>query len=200
MCNLLLEEPTPPPPRRGFDPSNGSRFPSWEGGGVGKNASSARYLQKVAHRVGGTNMEELLELKRYVEQKDYAAAFTLIGEMEEMSKDDKIHKVYSVVVILLLHLIKKAAEQRTTRSWEFSIRNAVKEINYINKRRKAGGYYIAAEELTEIINDAYPTALERAAMEAFEGQYTDDQLGAKLDHAQITQQAYQLISGDEKII
>ena len=143
-------------------------------------------------------MEELLELKGYIDQKDYAAALTLIGEMEEMSKDDKIHKIYSLVVILLLHLIKKEAEQRTTRSWEFSIRNAVKEIKYINRRRKAGGCYLAAEELTEIINDAYPTALERAAMEAFEGQYTDAQLSAKLDQEQIKQQAYKLISGDEK--
>jgi len=33
-------------------------------------------------------MEELFELKNFVEQGKYAEALTLIGEMEEMSRDD----------------------------------------------------------------------------------------------------------------
>jgi len=33
----------------------------------------------------------------------------------------------------------QTAENRTTRSWEVSIRNAVREIQPENKRRKAGG-------------------------------------------------------------
>ena len=47
-----------------------------------------------------------------------------VEEMEEMAKDDKINKIYSFTVIMLLHLIKKHAEKRTTRSWEYSIWNA----------------------------------------------------------------------------
>ena len=51
-------------------------------------------------------MEELFELKAYIEQGQYAEALQLIEEMEEMSKDDKINKIYSLAVVLLLHLIK----------------------------------------------------------------------------------------------
>jgi hypothetical protein len=37
-----------------------------------------------------------------------------------------------------MHLIKQQAENRTTRSWEVSIRNFVREIQRENKRRKSG--------------------------------------------------------------
>jgi hypothetical protein len=87
-------------------------------------------------------MEELFALRAALEEHRYADAFAILGELEEMSKDDKIEKIYSYMVILLLHLIKQHAEQRTTRSWELSIYESVKKIRRINKRRKSGGYYL----------------------------------------------------------
>ena len=85
-------------------------------------------------------MEELYELRGYVEQGKYSEALNLIGEMEEMSRDDKINKIESFFEILLLHLIKSQAENRSTRSWEVSIRNSVRSIIRSNRRRKAGGF------------------------------------------------------------
>ncbi len=35
-------------------------------------------------------MEELLELRRYVEQQRYAEALALIAEMEEMSRESQL--------------------------------------------------------------------------------------------------------------
>ncbi|NES18706.1 MAG: DUF29 domain-containing protein [Symploca sp. SIO3E6] len=141
-------------------------------------------------------MEELLKLRQYIQEQNYDQALTLIDEMEEMSKEDKLNKIYSYAVILLLHLIKQAAEQRTTRSWEFSIYNATKEIKRVNKRRKSGGYYASEEELQEILTDAFDTAIKRAALEAFEGQYTEVELAAKIDSEQIQHQAMTLIQTD----
>lgn len=40
-------------------------------------------------------MEELLELRACIEEQRYDDALELVGLMEEMSKDDKIHKIYS---------------------------------------------------------------------------------------------------------
>ncbi len=142
-------------------------------------------------------MEELLELRACLEQQRYADALLLLGEMEEMSKEDKIHKIHSYILILLIHLIKRQAEQRTTRSWEFSIRYSVREVQQINKRRKAGGYYLTLNELREIIAEAYETALEKAALEAFEGQYDEIQLSQKVDKAILLTQALQLIEPKE---
>ena len=136
-------------------------------------------------------MEELLELKTCLEQQRYADALLLLGEMEEMSKDDKMHKIHSYILILLIHLIKQQAEQRTTRSWGFAIRYSVREVQQINKRRKAGGYYLTANELQKIIAEAYETALEKAALEAFEGQYDEIQLSQKIDKATVLTQALQ---------
>jgi len=140
-------------------------------------------------------MEELIELQRAIEEERYSDALTLARELEEMSLDDKINKIYSYAIILLLHLIKKAAQSWTTRSWEFSIRNSVREINRTNKRRKAGGFYIKEEELMEVLEEAYIPALEKAAIEAFEGQLTETQLEIKFDKKSVIQEAFQLILG-----
>ena len=105
-------------------------------------------------------MEELTQLRTYIERGQYNEALNLIGEMEEMSKDDKINKITSFMEILLLHLIKQAAEKRTTRSWNVSINNSLRQIARINKRRRSGGYYLEEEDLREALSDAWPSALE----------------------------------------
>jgi pentatricopeptide repeat protein len=104
-------------------------------------------------------MEELFELKAYIEQGRYAEALQLIEEMEEMSNDDKINKIYSLMVVLLLYLIKKHAERQTTRAWEYSIWNTSRQIQRVNKRRKAGGVYLCEQEMHQVITEAYPDAL-----------------------------------------
>jgi len=138
-------------------------------------------------------MEELTTLRSYIEAKRYDEALALIAEMEEMSLDDKINKIGSFIIILLIHLIKQAAEKRTTRSWDISIRNVLWEINRTNKRRKAGGWYVSEEALRQTIEEAYPTALARASLEAFEGQYDEVQLERFIDPAGIKEKALALI-------
>src|SRR5262249_55751310 len=142
-------------------------------------------------------MEELLELRRYIEQQRYAEALDLIAEMEEMSREDKVNKISSFAEILLLHLIKQEAEQRTTRSWDLKIRNAVRQIARVNKRRKSGGTYLDEAELREIIAEVYQPALERAALETFEGRYDDQELGQKLSRGSIEQRALELMAAHQ---
>jgi hypothetical protein len=113
--------------------------------------------------------------------------------MEEMSRDDKINKIESFLQILLLHLIKQHAEERTTRSWEVSIHNAVDGIRRVNKRRKAGGYYLSKNELKESIDEIYPASLRQASLEAFAGRYNDAELTAKIDEPEIKAQALKLV-------
>lgn len=121
-------------------------------------------------------MEELLELRKSITSGDYIQALEIVDELEAMSKEDKLEKIYSYTIILLLHLIKQEAEKRTTKSWEVSIKNARERINRINKRRKSGGYYAQKEELEEIINDAVAPALRNASLEAFEGSYSEREI------------------------
>jgi hypothetical protein len=138
-------------------------------------------------------MDELLELRAHIEQGRYAQALALIGEMEEMSRDDKINKIESFLHILLLHLIKQAAEKRTTRSWEVSIKNAVDGVKRVNKRRKAGGYYLGTNELQESIEEIFPAALRHASLETLEGCYDDIDLATKFAKSQVKQQALQMV-------
>ncbi len=61
-------------------------------------------------------MEELLELRTLLIGGNISDALLLVEEMTEMSKDDKLNKIYSFAKILLLHLIKQRAENRGTRN------------------------------------------------------------------------------------
>ncbi len=134
-------------------------------------------------------MEELLDLKEFILAGDLTAALSLIDELEEMSKEDKINKIYSYCLVLLVHLIKQQAEKRTTHSWEVSIRNAVDGIMRTNKRRKAGGHYLKSQELQELLTEAYPRALDNASLEAFGGIYDRVALGKMIDQSLIIQDA-----------
>ena len=144
-------------------------------------------------------MEELFELRKHIEQCHYDEALNLIGEMEEMGKDDKINKIGGFLEILLIHLIKQYAEQRSTRSWEISMKNAIENIDDVNKRRKVGGYYLNNEELMEIIDGRFQRALRRASLEAFEGRSDEIELAKKVDEKKIKKEALGLILEEQSL-
>ena len=134
-------------------------------------------------------MEELTTLRAHIEQQNYAAALSLVDELEEMSKEDKLNKIYSYSVVLLIHLIKQQAESRTTTSWELSVRNSVRAIKRVNKRRKSGGYYASNDELSEIVEEAFDEALDNACVEIFEGKYDRNYLLSRVDPVAIRSKA-----------
>jgi hypothetical protein len=138
-------------------------------------------------------MEELMQLRQHIQTGDYTKALQIVDELEAMSVEDKLNKIFSHMVILLLHLIKEEAEQRLTKSWKLSINNSVKQINRTNKRRKSGGYYAKEADLKEIIDDAFELALEGAAIEAFDGLYNESELLAKINVEQIKEKALSIL-------
>ena len=139
-------------------------------------------------------MEEILTLRQYLEERRYDDALALAIELEEMSREDKINKIRSYARVLLLHLIKQAAEKRTTRSWDVSIHNAAREIAYVNQRRSSGGSYLAEVELREIMAEAYQAALENASLEAFGGIYDESVLGQMVERAEIEARAWNIVA------
>ncbi|MEK0180513.1 DUF29 family protein [Microcoleus anatoxicus] len=138
-------------------------------------------------------MEELMELKELLHRGKVAEALVLVEELEEMSKSDKLNKIFSYGIIVLLHLIKKVAENRTTKSWETSIFNSIKQIQRTNKRHKAKGTYLTEEELVETLEDAYESALKSAALEAFEGIYDVEEIAKMVNRDDIMKMAIGLI-------
>jgi hypothetical protein len=138
-------------------------------------------------------MEELLTLKELLLKGDIPGSLALVEELEEMSKKEIIKTIRSYAVILLLHLIKQQAEQRTTRSWEVSIRNSVREIQRENKRRKAGGYYLTSEELLETLEEAYLNAIDQASLEVEEGHYETEELEKLVNQQEILNRALALL-------
>jgi hypothetical protein len=138
-------------------------------------------------------MEELLELKALLLKGDIKGSLAIVEELEDMSKNGIISTIRGYAVILLLHLIKQQAENRTTRSWDVSIRNSVREIQRQNKRRKAAGYYLSDEELTDTLNDAYLNALDAASLEVEAACYQSEQIEALIDRNKLISAAFLLI-------
>lgn len=138
-------------------------------------------------------MEELIQLRESIEKQDLVTALQIVDELEEMSVEDKLNKIFSYMIILLLHLIKEDAEKRLTKSWKLLINKSVKQINRTNKRRKSGGYYAKKEDLIEIVNDAFELALESAAIEAFGGAYDEQELLNLIDMNKIKDKAISLL-------
>ncbi|RYF45531.1 MAG: DUF29 family protein [Cytophagaceae bacterium] len=138
-------------------------------------------------------MDELETLRKLIEEQDYSAALSLIDEMDEMAKDDKITKVESFLAVLLIHIIKQKAESRITSSWQRSINHALFGIFKSNKRRSAGGFYLSPDELKNAINESFSFSLKEASEEAFGGAYKADQLITMIDADQIKQEAFDRI-------
>ncbi|HAC64808.1 MAG TPA: hypothetical protein DCF68_15065 [Cyanothece sp. UBA12306] len=138
-------------------------------------------------------MEELFELKEKLLAGDIEGSLLIVEELEEMSKDDKINNIISYCVILLIHLIKQEVEQRTTRSWDVSIRNSVRQINRKNKRRKAGGYYLSSDDLKLALVEAYSDAIDRASLQIEKGRYQPQELAQIIDQASLIDRAISLI-------
>ena len=139
-------------------------------------------------------MEELLTLRELLIKGDMTGALAIVDELEEMSRDDKINNIRSYAVVLLMHLIKQQAENRTTRSWDLSIRNSIRSIQTKNKRRKSGGTYLNIDELRLAISEAYAEALDRAATEVEEGRYEPKELAELVNREEICDRAILLLS------
>ena len=121
-------------------------------------------------------MEELWAIRQALESGDLQTALALVDEMEEMSRDDKVQKIASYMRVLLVHRIKQAVEGRSTKSWEVSIRHALRQIATVNKRRQAGGWYLSDENLSALLAETYESALDWASLEVHEGVHGADEL------------------------
>jgi len=69
----------------------------------------------------------------------------------------------------------------------------VRQIQTKNKRRKAGGYYLTPEELRLALEEAYPTAIDKASLEVEEGRYEPEELAQKVNQESIINQSLALI-------
>ncbi len=141
-------------------------------------------------------MEELLELKELLLNGEVESALILVGDLEEMGKKGLANNIRSYAKILLLHLIKQQVEKCTTKSWDASIRNAVREIKELNARPKGKGVYLNFEELESAIASSMDTAIDKAALEAAEGIYDYRQIEQMIDRKELVGIAMQLIQAN----
>lgn len=110
-------------------------------------------------------MEELEQLRLFIEGGDVHAALELLDELDDMNRDALIRNIKSHMVRLLQHLIKREVEGKTTRSWETTIANALDDIYDLNHRRKSRSQIIPRDELTDVLAETWRRALRQASTE-----------------------------------
>ena len=110
-----------------------------------------------------------------------------------MGRKDIVKTIRSYSIVLLIHLIKRQVEKRTTRSWDVSIQNAIFEIRDENKRPCSQSYYLSPEELDEVLEVAYKQAINKASLEVSEGIYEAKELEKLANKEEILNQAIELI-------
>ncbi|WP_027254361.1 DUF29 family protein [Planktothrix agardhii] len=138
-------------------------------------------------------MEEILTLKELLLKGDIPGSLAVVEELEEMGRKDIIKTIRSYAIVLLIHLIKRQVEKRTTRSWDVSIQNAIFEIRDENKRPRSQSYYLSPEELEEVLEVAYKQAINKASLEVSEGIYEAKELEKLANKEEILNQAMELI-------
>ncbi|CAH2575132.1 hypothetical protein PRNO82_04495 [Planktothrix rubescens] len=138
-------------------------------------------------------MEEILTLKELLLKGDIPGSLAIVEELEEMGRKDIIKTIRSYAIVLLIHLIKRQVEKRTTRSWDVSIQNAIFEIRDENKRPCSQSYYLSPEELDEVLEVAYKQAVNKASLEVSEGIYEAKELEKLANKEEILNQAMELI-------
>ena len=89
--------------------------------------------------------------------------------------------------------IRSGASHSLAKSWDVSIRNASRQIERANKRRKAGGYYLQESEIREILEEAFYNALDNASLEAFEGTYSAKDLLKLVARQEAIEQGFKMI-------
>lgn len=142
-------------------------------------------------------MEELFALKDLLLKGDIPGSLAIVEELEEMSKKDIINNIRSFAVILLLHLIKQQVENRSTGSWEVSIRNSVLEIQELNQRPKSKGFYLDSEDLRLTLEKAYRQAINKASLEIDAERYEVRDLEQMVDREEMLDRALALILQSE---
>ncbi|CAD5961418.1 protein of unknown function DUF29 [Planktothrix agardhii CCAP 1459/11A] len=141
-------------------------------------------------------MEEILTLKELLLKGDIPGSLAIVEELEEMGRKDIVKTIRSYSIVLLIHLIKRQVEKRTTRSWDVSIQNAIFEIRDENKRPCSQSYYLSPEELDEVLEVAYKQAINKASLEVSEGIYEAKELEKLANKEEILNQAMELIKNE----
>jgi uncharacterized protein DUF29 len=142
-------------------------------------------------------VDEYQQLSDLILAGKYPEALTLLAELDEMGRDDKLSKIGSYARILLVHLVKRAAERETTASWERSIRESVRQVGKTNRNRKTKTERFTRDELAEVLDEEWEAALEDAAFELNSGplgvRYSEDELERRVGRDAILAEALALL-------
>ena len=119
--------------------------------------------------------QELIELKKAIAHYDYRKALEIVNDLEVMSREDKIQKIESYLVVFLVHLLKISVEKRITNSWRASILNALLQIQKTNRMGNTKTPYIKLDECQSYIEEVLPEVYLSASTEVrIDGREIDD--------------------------
>ncbi|HLO47659.1 MAG TPA: DUF29 family protein, partial [Kamptonema sp.] len=118
----------------------------------------------------------------------------IVNELEAMSKEDKINKIQSYLVRMMVHLIKNQIELRLTNSWVASISDSLLQIKRTNLKDNKTSYYIKLDEWQPMLEEALEAGIRPASVEVLDGRLKPGQLSEMIDRIQIAKTAERLLA------
>ena len=138
--------------------------------------------------------QELIDLRKSIQEKRYADALLIVDELEGMSKQAILRNIQSFLLRLLLHLIKNQIEQRLTNSWAVSISDSIRQIKKLNLQDNKTSYYVKTDEWEAMLEEEFEAAIDEASAEVYNGAYTPFQLLEMVDKEQAIAIAQRLLN------
>lgn len=137
--------------------------------------------------------QELLDLKEAIANHDLDKAMAIVYDLEVMGREDKIQKIQSHLIVMLVHLVKMQLEQRLTNSWRSSILNSLLQIKRTNRMGNKETPYIKEEDWEEEIAEVMPSVYLTAATDVFGGVFSDDRVEERTNQKQLNKIAILLL-------
>ena len=138
--------------------------------------------------------QELTDLRNSILEGRYDDALFIVDELESMSKQDKINKIKSYLVRIMVHLIKNQIEKRLNNFWVASISTSIVEIQTTNLKDNKTSYYINRGDWKPFLEKAVATAIRPAAVEVQGGKLKPAQVSAMIDKNQLIETAENLLN------
>ena len=138
--------------------------------------------------------QELTDLRNSILEGRYDDALFIVDELESMSKQDKINKIKSYLVRIMVHLIKNQIEKCLTNYLVASISDSIDQIQTTNLKDNNTSYYINQEEWVILLKETMGRAIRLAAVEVQGGKLRPAQISAMIDKNQLIQTAENLLN------
>ena len=138
--------------------------------------------------------KKLIDLRDSIVEGRYDDALEIVYDLESTIKEDKINKIQSYLVRMMINLIKNQIELRLTNFWVASISDSLLQIKRANFKDNKTSYYVKLDEWEPMLAEALEAAIRPASVEVLGGKLRPAQLSGMIKRIEIVKTGERLLT------